>query len=155
MFHCARYGRRVREQILAFGVPPRIDRKSPTCVNNNIDNSTKIPVDGLLLYPVAIRAPTAHKAGKRDDVTLMTSLLSNPFAPSTLISLLVCFHITRRMHLRASGKKVSFLEVWKLDTECSPFSTHMPCGTISLGALQRALTLEVEDTCVCTSRPRP
>ena len=105
MFHCARYGRRVREQILAFGVPPRIDRKSPTCVNNNIDNSTKIPVDGLLLYPVAIRAPTAHKAGKRDDVTLMTSLLSNPFAPSTLISLLVCFHITRRMHLRSIWKE--------------------------------------------------
>ena len=105
MFHCARYGRRVREQILAFGVFPSIDRKSLTCIDNNIDNNTKIPEDGLLLYPVAVRAPTGHKSGNRDDVTLMTSLLSHPLAPSTLISLPVCFHITRRMHLRSIWKE--------------------------------------------------
>ena len=51
MFHCARYGRRVREQILAFGVYPDVDRKSEVCVNNNIDAATEIPKEGLLLYP--------------------------------------------------------------------------------------------------------
>ena len=28
MFYCARYGRRVREQVLAFGIFPDIDRSS-------------------------------------------------------------------------------------------------------------------------------
>ena len=31
-FYCARWGRRVREQILAFGIPKDIDRMSQTCV---------------------------------------------------------------------------------------------------------------------------
>ena len=58
MFYCARYGRRVREQVLAFGVFPDIDRNSPTCQCNGVSTATDIPEEGLLLYPVAVRAPT-------------------------------------------------------------------------------------------------
>ena len=57
MFYCARYGRRVREQVLAFGIFPDIDRNSPTCRCNGVSTATDIPEEGLLLYPVAVRAP--------------------------------------------------------------------------------------------------
>ena len=60
MFYCARYGRRVREQVLAFGIFPDIDRNSPTCQCNGVSTATDIPEEGLLLYPVAVRAPTGH-----------------------------------------------------------------------------------------------
>ena len=47
MFHCARYGRRVREQVLAFGINKDIDRRSLTCIDNNVDADTHIPDEGL------------------------------------------------------------------------------------------------------------
>ena len=79
MFHCARYGRRVREQVLAFGINKDIDRSSLTCIDNKVEADTHIPDEGLLLYPVAVRAPTGHKEGSsRDDVSLLSSLLSHP-----------------------------------------------------------------------------
>ena len=56
MFYCARYGRRVREQVLAFGIFPDIDRNSQTCQCNGVSTATDIPEEGLLLYPVAVRA---------------------------------------------------------------------------------------------------
>ena len=102
MFHCARYGRRVREQILAFGINKDIDRSSLTCIDNNVNADTPIPDEGLLLYPVAVRAPTGHKEGSsRDDVLLMSSLLSHPIAPNTIMSMPVCFHITKKTNLRS------------------------------------------------------
>ena len=102
MFHCARYGRRVREQVLAFGINKDIDRRSLTCIDNNVDADTHIPDEGLLLYPVAVRAPTGHKEGSsRDDVSLLSSLLSHPIAPNTVLSLPVCFHITKKTNLRS------------------------------------------------------
>ena len=55
-FFCAQWGRHVREQILAYGIPKNIDRSSQVCIDNNIDASTVIAEDGLLLYPVAFRA---------------------------------------------------------------------------------------------------
>ena len=42
MFYCARYGRRVREQVLAFGIFPDIDRNSPTCQCNGVSTATDI-----------------------------------------------------------------------------------------------------------------
>ena len=106
MFHCARYGRRVREQILAFGVSRDIDRRSLTCIDNNVLASTEIPEEGLLLYPVAVRAPTGHKEGThRNDVVLMSSLLSHPIAPNTALSLPVSFHITRKENLWSIWKE--------------------------------------------------
>ena len=102
MFHCARYGRRVREQVLAFGINKDIDRSSLTCIDNKVDADTHIPDEGLLLYPVAVRAPTGHKEGSsRDDVSLLSSLLSHPIAPNTIMSLPVCFHITKKTNLRS------------------------------------------------------
>ena len=102
MFHCARYGRRVREQVLAFGINKDIDRSSLTRIDNKVDADTNIPDEGLLLYPVAVRAPTGHKEGSsRDDVSLLSSLLSHPIVPNTILSLPVCFHITKKTNLRS------------------------------------------------------
>ena len=80
MFHCARYGRRVREQVLAFGINKDIERTSLTCIDNKVDADTNIPDEGLLLYPVAVRAPTGHKRriikGRR-LVAVLTTFTSN------------------------------------------------------------------------------
>ena len=105
MFHCARYGRRVREQILAFGIYPDIDRNGETCRANHVTPDTKIPEEGLLLYPVAVRAPTGHKQSLVNDVTLRASLLSHPIAPNTVILLPVCFHITMKDCLKSIWKE--------------------------------------------------
>ena len=76
MFHCARYGRRVREQVLAFGINKDIERTSLTCIDNKVDADTNIPDEGLLLYPVAVRAPTGHKEGSSRDDVLITVLIT-------------------------------------------------------------------------------
>ena len=106
MFYCARYGRRVREQVLAFGIFPDIDRSSDTCRCNGVSTATFIPEEGLLLYPVAVRAPTGHgDARTSNDVELRSTLLSHPIAPSTVVSMPVCFHITSSRHLRSIWKE--------------------------------------------------
>ena len=106
MFYCARYGRRVREQVLAFGIFPDIDRSSNTCRCNGVSTATFIPEEGLLLYPVAVRAPTGHgDARGSNDVELRPTLLSHPIAPSTVVSMPVCFHITSSRHLRSIWKE--------------------------------------------------
>ena len=79
MFYCARYGRRVREQVLAFGIFPDIDRNSPTCQCNGVSTATDIPEEGLILYPVAVRAPTGHGDIRgNNDVELKSTLLFTP-----------------------------------------------------------------------------
>ena len=55
MFYCTRYGRRVREQVLAFGIFPDIDRNSPTCQCNGVSTATDIPEEGLLLKRILSR----------------------------------------------------------------------------------------------------
>ena len=71
-FYYARWGRRVREQILAFGIPNDIDRTKQVCVDNGIDVNTEIPEEGLLLYPVAVRAPAGHSHRHNDEVILIS-----------------------------------------------------------------------------------
>ena len=106
MFYCARYGRRVREQVLAFGIFPDIDRNSQTCRCNGVSTATDIPEEGLLLYPVAVRAPTGHaEARGTNDVELRPTLLSHPLAPSTVVAMPVCFHITSSRNLRGIWKE--------------------------------------------------
>ena len=106
MFYCARYGRRVREQVLAFGIFPDIDRNSPTCQCNGVSTATDIPEEGLLLYPVAVRAPTGHGDIRgTNDVELKSTLLSHPLAPSTVVAMPVCFHITSSRNLRGIWKE--------------------------------------------------
>ena len=96
----------MREQILAFGISRDIDRRSLTCIDNNVLESTEIPEEGLPLYPVAVRAPTGHKEGThRNDVVLMSSLLSHPIAPNTALSLPVSFHITKKENLWSIWKE--------------------------------------------------
>ena len=106
MFYCARYGRRVREQVLAFGIFPDIDRNSQTCRCNGVSTATDIPEEGLLLYPVAVRAPTGHGDTRgSNDVELRSTLLSHPIAPSTVVAMPACFHITSSRHLRSIWKE--------------------------------------------------
>ena len=71
MFHSARWGRRVREQVLAFGVDSDIDRTKAVCQENGTDANTNIPKEGgLLLYPVAVRAPSGHMDAISEEVFL-------------------------------------------------------------------------------------
>ena len=106
MFYCARYGRRVREQVLAFGIFPDIDRNSQTCRCNGVSTATDIPEEGLLLYPVAVRAPTGHGDTRgSNDVELRSTLLSHPIAPSTVVAMPACFHIASSRHLRSIWKE--------------------------------------------------
>ena len=105
MFYCARYGRRVREQVLAFGTFPDIDRSSETCRCNNVSVATVIPEEGLLLYPVAVRAPGHGDHRGSNDVELKSTLLSHPIAPSTVVSMPACFHITLIRNLRSIWKE--------------------------------------------------
>ena len=107
MLHCARarWGRRVREQILAFGVHADVDRTSSICYDNNIDADTVIPDGGLILYPVAVRAPAGHMDAISEEVFLKGTLLSHPVTPTTAITLPSCFHMTNRDHLKGIWMK--------------------------------------------------
>ena len=127
MFHCARYGRRVREQILACGIYPDIDRSSGTCTSNNVSVETEIPEEGLLLYPVAVRSPTGHKDGGINDVVLRPTLLSHSIAPTTVISLPACFHITTSDHLKSIWK----VDPWRFEWKFKDF--HILQSIRSLG----------------------
>ena len=105
MFTSARWGRRVREQILAFGVYPKVDRDSEVCLNNYIDANTVIPEGGLILYPVAVRAPSGHADAVSEEVFLKGTLLSHPVTPQTAIALPSCFHMTYLDNLKGIWKK--------------------------------------------------
>eukprot|EP00435_Cladocopium_sp_Y103_P018840 s3529_g4.t1 len=105
MFHSARYGNRVREQVLAFGIYPDVDRNGETFRSSGRDPNVVIPEEGLLLYPVAIRAPSGHKESKNNDVFLKPSLLSHPLTPTTAMMLPTCFHVTHKDNLR---------DIWKV-----------------------------------------
>ena len=131
MFYCARYGRRVREQVLAFGIFPDIDRNSPTCQCNGVSTATDIPEEGLLLYPVAVRAPTGHGDIRgTNDVELKSTLLSHPLAPSTVVAMPVCFHITSSRNLRGIWKEGlipgGLSASWRIFTFFNPYVPWYP-----------------------------
>ena len=52
--------RRVRIQVLAFGVMPDVPREHEYIRGSGITPGTVIPDDGLLIEPIAVRAPTGH-----------------------------------------------------------------------------------------------
>ena len=84
--------------------PTLIERVRPVGVTtcNNVSVATDIPEEGLLLYPVAVRAPTGHGDTRgSNDVVLKSTLLSRPIAPSTVVSMPACFHITLAKHLKS------------------------------------------------------
>ena len=131
MFYCARYGRRVREQVLAFGIFPDIDRNSPTCQCNGVSTATDIPEEGLILYPVAVRAPTGHGDIRgNNDVELKSTLLSHPLAPSTVVAMPICFHITSSRNLRGIWKEGlipgGLSTSWRIFTFFNPYAPWDP-----------------------------
>ena len=106
MFHCARWGRRVRVQILALGVDADVDRTKPICLENNVGGNTLIPAEGgLILYPVAVRAPTGHGEAANEEVSLKGTLLSHPLTATTSITLPSCFHMTSKDNLKGIWAK--------------------------------------------------
>ena len=143
MFHCARYGRRVREQVLAFGIYPDIDRNSDTCKANYVTHDTNIPEEGLLLYPVAVRAPTGHKLSLVNDVTLRASLLSHPIAPNTVMLLpgVLPRHRERMLEEHLEGGTDPCMAAWMEIRGFSRFSTRTYLGTNGLGTSLKAWTL--------------
>ena len=110
---------------------------------------------GLLLYPVAVRAPTGHKLSLVNDVTLKASLLSHPIAPNTVISLPACFHITMKDRLKSMWKEGLIPGGLDGNTRIFTFFTpYVPWGH-DPGTSLRAWTLVWEVLCASTSRSRP
>eukprot|EP00435_Cladocopium_sp_Y103_P040939 s3204_g11.t1 len=97
-------GQTTNEQVLAFGICPDVDRNGETFRSSGLDPNVVIPEEGLLLYPLAIRAPSGHKESKDNDVFLKPSVLSHPLTPTTAMMLPTCFHVTHKDNLR---------DIWK------------------------------------------
>ena len=78
MHHSVVYGRRVRIQMLAFGVMPDVNREHSYIKRCKVTPDTVIPEDGPLLEPIAVRAPSAHTSGNNwYEVKLRTEFLSH------------------------------------------------------------------------------
>ena len=67
--------------------------------DNNIDANTVIPEGGMLLYPVAVRAPAGHCKREPTEVVLTDALMSRPLSVNTMLQLPDCFHVTQRCTL--------------------------------------------------------
>eukprot|EP00435_Cladocopium_sp_Y103_P063988 s634_g25.t1 len=82
--------KRVRIQMLGLGVEDGVNRTSPYCVRKGI------PPQGLIIEPIAIRAPSAHTKNGFNEVQLKEELLSHPMIPGVVAAMPECYHETDR-----------------------------------------------------------
>eukprot|EP00435_Cladocopium_sp_Y103_P026049 s3816_g6.t1 len=68
MHFCVVKGKRVRIQMLGLGVSDGTNRSSPYCVRKSIGPNIHIPPEGLIIEPIAIRAPSAHTKNGHNEV---------------------------------------------------------------------------------------
>ena len=93
-------GRRVRVQVLAFGIMHDVDLKAPYIERSGATANTVIPADGLLLEPIAVRAPSGHThTNNWCEVKLRTGFLSHPLTPGAATMMPSSFHVTSRENL--------------------------------------------------------
>ena len=83
MHHSVAHRRRVRIQMLAFGVMPDVPRGDEYIKRCNVTPAVVILDDGLLIEPIAVRAPSAHTLG---DNWLLT--------PGAVTMMPSSFHVT-------------------------------------------------------------
>eukprot|EP00435_Cladocopium_sp_Y103_P038975 s3212_g10.t1 len=103
MHHCVVSGKRVRTQILAFGVANQVNRAPRHCREHNITDELDISEDGLIVEPTAVRAPSGHSRPARHEVKLDQELLSHALTAGAVAALPACFHET-------SGE--SLMSIW-------------------------------------------
>eukprot|EP00435_Cladocopium_sp_Y103_P064742 s354_g26.t1 len=96
MHSCVVRGHRVRIQILALGVNPTANLEMPYCVRKRILSPDLIPQDGLLVEPIAVRAPSGHSKSAFGEVKLKEEMLSSPMTPGFVAALPECYHETDR-----------------------------------------------------------
>eukprot|EP00435_Cladocopium_sp_Y103_P006431 s934_g2.t1 len=96
MHSCVVRGHRVRIQMLGLGVEDGVNRGSPYCVRKSINNDTQIPPEGLIIEPLAIRAPSGHTRSGFNEVQLKEELLSHPMTPGFVAAMPECYHETDR-----------------------------------------------------------
>ena len=100
MHHNVVDGRRVRVQVLAFGIMPGVDLDAPYIRRSRVTADTVIPSDGLLLEPIAVRAPSGHMhTNNWYEVKLRTEFLSHPLTPGAVTMMPSSFHVTSRENL--------------------------------------------------------
>eukprot|EP00435_Cladocopium_sp_Y103_P010369 s726_g2.t1 len=104
MHACVVKGKRVRIQLLGLGVEDGVNRTSPYCVRKNIGPNIHVPPEGLIIEPIAIRAPSGHTRSGFNEVQLKEELLSHPMTPGMVAAMPECYHETDRNLL---------MEIWE------------------------------------------
>ena len=98
MHHNVVHGRRVRIQVLAFGVMPGVDTEHSYIRRCGVTPETVISDDGLLLEPIAVRASSRHTSCDNwFEVKLRTEFLSHHLTPCSMVP--SSFHVTSRENL--------------------------------------------------------
>ena len=136
MFHCARYGRRVREQVLAFGIYPDIDRNSDTCKANYVTHDTNIPEEGLLLYPVAVcpcTDRTQAEPGQRCDFESISPVAPNCSKHGNAAPGVLPRHRERMLEEHVEGGT----DPWRLGWKYEDFHVFQPLRTLGPTVLER------------------
>ena len=102
MRHNVVHGKRVKVQVLAFGIKPGsgYSPEHSYIQKCRITADTVVPEDGLLLEPIAVRAPSAHTFSNNwYDVKLRTKFLSHKLTPGAVTMMPSSFHVTSRENL--------------------------------------------------------
>ena len=78
MHHSLAHGRRVRVQILAFGINRGVNVSDAYLRQRGVTAATEIPEEGSLIEPIAVRAPPGHtRPIKWHEVILRMGALSS------------------------------------------------------------------------------
>eukprot|EP00435_Cladocopium_sp_Y103_P029299 s941_g7.t1 len=96
MHSCVVRGHRVRIQLLGLGVHAEVKKSSPYCVRKGITDAVNIPPEGLIIEPIAVRAPSGHSRSGFNEVQLKEELLSHPMTPGFVAAMPECYHETDR-----------------------------------------------------------
>ena len=100
MHHCVAQGRRVRVQVLAFGINRGANVSDAYLRRRGVTADTVIPEEGLLIEPIAVRTPSGHTAPMgRNEVRLRMEALSDKLTPGAVPMMPSCFHVTPRENL--------------------------------------------------------
>lgn len=114
----------MRIQILAFVALPSINRSSEYARKHSIDANTVMPPEGLVVEPIAVRAPSGHTTGYGvEEVELKTDLLSHKLTAGAITMMPSCFHEAWRENLMSifenglvpgggSGRLVTFFNAF-------------------------------------------
>eukprot|EP00435_Cladocopium_sp_Y103_P053623 s370_g17.t1 len=96
MHSCVVRGNRVRIQMLGLGVDADVKLDVPYCVRKGITSDVRIPPEGLIVEPIAVRAPSGHSRSGFGEVQLKEELLSHPMTPGFVAAMPECYHETDR-----------------------------------------------------------